>query len=372
MTTFRFACLVALFGCANTEPEAPQVPVDEAAAPAPLDVLARIERAGSTVEWVRPPGAPAGTGAVVITGRTDQTPLLDLDTAEKMRPVELYLALAPEARIPDTLAPYATAADRALAADLVQLTALRERLVQHAAALARKIADETPTFQVLAGTCSAGQIATARSVFGDGYTGSQTCGDHLGFIDSYPAYWYCNGGDCEYPLGQIDGATCPLSNPCDYAKAEVHALSMRSNTGGNPHFLSSGHRIRGFAYNCMGNGSLTMSLRYGGGAGDWDTQISVAPGYHTGVSVWGSGLLQARALAISLVADGNIYDGIPASGATYQPVEYEITGNAGTNDRGIFCTDTQKSLEIIATSNPTSCGHGFVSWCTGYCGGCFD
>lgn len=371
MTTFRFAWLVALLGCADTEPDVPQVPVDEAAAPAPLDVLARIERAGSTLEWIRPPGAPAGTGAVVISGHTGQTPLLDLDTAEKMRPVELYLALAPEARIPDALAPYATAADRTLAADPVQLTALRDRLVQHASALARKIADETPSIQVLSGTCSAGQIATARSVFGNGYTSAQTCGDHLGFLDSYPTYWYCNGGDCEYPLGRIDGASCPLSNPCDYAQASVHAHAMRSNTNGNPHFISSGHRIRGFAYNCTGNGSLTMNLRYGGG-NDWDVQVSVAPGYYTGIYVIGSNLLQARATAIDLVANGSIYDGIPASGGTYQPVEYEVSGNAGTADRGIFCTDTQQSLSIINTSNPSSCGHGFVSWCNGYCGGCFD
>jgi len=366
MKTFRMLWLVALVGCADRELDAENPTTDQPAAPTPLDVLARVERDGSTMEWV--------PGATIFTGRTNAMPLLDLDTAEKLRPVELYLALAGDARIPERLAPYATATDRALASDPAQLSALRKRVSDRAAELAREIAAATPAIHERAGSCTAGQIATARSAFGRGYTDAQTCGDHLGFIDSYPDYLYCNdgpGGDCEYDLGRTDGYVCPLSDPCDYAAASVHARAMRSNTWGNAHFVSSGHRIRGLGYNCTGNGPLTMSLRYGDG--DWDTQVSIDPGFYKGVYVWGSGLLQERTIAIDLVGNGHIYDGIGASGATFKSVEYEISGNAGTNDRGIFCTDTQQSLTITGTSNPQSCGHGNVSWCNGLCGGgCFE
>jgi hypothetical protein len=372
MTTFRLFCLVALVGCADRELDT-EPPADSPATPAPLDVLARIDRGGSNIQWVRPPGAPAGMGAVVITGRTGEPPLLDLDTAEKMRPVELYLAFAGDTRIPDRLAPYATDADRALVAAPAQLTALRQRVAERGAALAKQIADATPDHEVRVASCTAAQIATARSVFGKGYSDGQTCGDHLGFIDTYPTYLYCNGGACgDYVLGRTDGYECPLDpeDPCDYAEATVHALSMRSYTGGNPHFLANAHRIRGFAYNCTGDGNLTMNLRYGGPA--WDTSVAVAPGNHTGLYYWGSAVLQDRTIAIDLVGNGHIFDGIAASGSTYQPVEYLISGNAGANDRGIFCTDTQQSLTMTGRSDPQNCGHGNVSWCHGYCGGCFE
>jgi hypothetical protein len=371
MTMFRLFCLVALVGCADHEVD-PDPSIDSPATPAQLDVLARIDRGGSSIQWVRPPGAAPGIGAVVITGRTGEPPLIDLDTAEKLRPVELYLAFAGDTRIPDRLATYATPDDLALAAEPVKLTALRKRMADRAATLAKQIADATPEHEVRVASCTAGQIATARSVFGNGYTAGQTCGDHLGFIDSYPTYLYCNGGgDCYSGLGLDDGL-CPLdpNDPCDFAEAQVHTRAMRSNTSGNPHFVSSGHRIRGFAYNCTGDGNVTMNLRYGGPG--WDTSVAVAPGFHTGVYWWGSGLLQDRTPAGSLVSNGDIFNGIGASGATFQSVEYEISGNAAANDRGIFCTDTQQSLSIIGVSDPQNCGHGMVSWCHGYCGGCFE
>jgi hypothetical protein len=361
-------CLLAftsIAGCADSDSPTPP---DEA--PKHQDVLARIARGTSVVEWVHPSNVEPSDGAIVITGRTGDAPIIDMDTAERMRPVELYLALATDDQIPLGLAHLVTPEDRALAADHAALAALRQRTTELAAQIAAQIAN-TPTTQTRAGSCTATEVATARSVFGQGYTSSSTCGDSTGFQAATRGYLYCNGGDCEYPLGRIDGASCPLNDPCDFAQGTLHSATLRSNTGGNPHWLNSAHRIRGFAYNCQGDGDLTMKLRFG--AGGWDSQTPVAVNTYSGVIVWQGANLPASAIAIDLVADGFITYDTPASGSSYQPIEYQISGNAGASDHGIFCSDVQQSLTMSPGSNPSSCGHGFVSWCTGSCGGqCFQ
>ena len=377
------ACLVALGGCAaqvdtdEATEVAGEVPGGEVrAVPPPVDrpeLLARLERGRSSVEWIAKRGDKEG--AVVLRGRTGDLPLIDMDGAEKMRPVELYLALAGrEQQIPERMATLATDADRALVADPAALASLRRRTAQRAADLQARIEAETPELQPFAGSCTAAEVATARSVYGLGYSSSETCGDHLGFVAASRSFFYCNDNgeeDCDYDLGQLDGASCPLHNPCDYATGTLNGAKMRSNTTGNPHWFNNAHRIRGFAYNCQGNGDLTMQIRYG--AGGWDIDVDVPVNTHSGVLVWSTHNLPALAPAISRVADGHIDDDLSASGSTYQPIEYLVSNNTAANDRGIFCSDVQQSLSVEASSLPSVCGHGLVSWCNGPCGGaCFE
>ena len=50
-----------------------------------------------------------------------------------------------------------------------------------------------------------------------------------------------------------------------------------------------------------------------------------------------------------------------------------VGSNEGVNDRGIFCSDVQKSIDIDQVSSPAACGHGNVDWCDGYCNNhCFE
>lgn len=347
-------------------------------------MLARLQRGESFVEWVKPANGDTDELAIVMRGTADEAPIVDMTTAESMRPVELFLALTPpKTALPDSLLAHASDEDLYLVHDPQALDELRARVAEHAADLHLRIREELAASSDIApksGSCTAGEIATSRSVYGDGYTTSSTCGDHLGFDSASRTYQYCNGtgddctgnSDCDYCLGRLDGAECGLNDPCDRVEGNVQAVFMRSNTNGNPNFAHSGHRMRGFAYNCQGDSGLEMRIRHG--AGDWDYEVPIPVNTYAAVFGHGSGFLPARAKAIDLIQNGDWADGIPASGPTFASVEYDIIGSTGVNDHGIFCTGVQRSL-TMSPGNPNSCGHGPVSWCTGECSsgsGCFE
>lgn len=341
------------------------------------NTLARLQRGESFVEWAKPANAKADDLMIVIGGTVNEAPIIDMTTAESLRPVELFLALAaPRTAMPDSLRAHASDDDLRLLQDPQALDELRGSVAHRIADLHLRIREEAAASSPItpkAGTCTVTEVATARSVYGDGYTASSTCGDDFGADSTTRAYYYCNGGgDCDHALGTADGAVCGLVNPCDHVKGTVHSVIMRHNTNGNPVFVQSGHRIRGFAYNCQGDSGLEMHFRHG--AGDWDFDIPVPVNQYAGAYFVGTGLLQERANAIDFIDDGKWAQGIPASGSGFEEVRYEIISNTGTDDRGIFCTDVQKSL-TMSPGNPNSCGHGPVAWCNGTCAAghfCFD
>lgn len=343
------------------------------------NMLARVQRGKSFVEWVGSANAGAGELVTIIGGTAGEAPLIDMTTAESLRPAELFLALAPrETALPDSLLAHASEEDLHLLRDPQALDDLRERVADRIANVHMRFRDELAASAGItpkAGTCTSTEVATARSVYGDGYTPSSTCGDHLGFFSTNRTYYYCNDNgtaDCDYPLGTVDGAACDLVNPCDHVKGTVQAVVMRSNTGGNPHFVQTAHRIRGFAMNCEGDSGLEMHIRHG--AGGWDSDIAIPVNDYAGAIPHGAGFLPERARAIDFIQDGDWAQGIPASGPDFTGVEYKIISNTGVNDRGIFCTDVQQSL-TMSPGNPNSCGHGNVGWCNGACSGglaCFE
>ncbi|WP_146158447.1 hypothetical protein [Enhygromyxa salina] len=335
----------------------------EIEAPRAPALLARVERRTSSVEW-RDSGNDNEV-LLLISGTAEDTPLLDMDTAESLSPIQAWVAIADEpTTVPQRLLERATPAELALLADPDQVDSLRADVRQkldHATQIQAQ-----PLEPHAYGTCTATQISTARSVFGLGYTSASTCGDALGFQNTVRDYWYCNAGDCDYPLATQEGSCIPAVNNNSAVKGRLAALTMRSKTAGNPTFVTGGaHRIRGFAYNCHGNGSINVHMDYG--AGNWDTAL--ASGYYVGAVWLGSDMLPAKAFAIHYVSYAGWDNGIGASGPNYQASEFSITGNAAAGDYGIFCSDAQKSLTMIA--GPTGNQH---SWCTGTCsvGNCWD
>jgi hypothetical protein len=331
-------------------------------APGQPPLLARVERGTSSVEW-RATGKDAAV-LLMISGTADDAPLLDMDTAETLSPIEAWVAIADEpAAVPRQLLERATSAELALLADPNQVDSLRANVRQK---LGQALEIQAQPLEPHAyGTCTAGQISAARTVFGDGYTASSTCGDATGFDSTNRVYWYCNDGDCDFPLATQEGSCIPAVNNSSAVTGTLAAVIMRSKTAGNPTFITGGHRIRGFAYNCHGDGSLNVHLEYG--AAVWDSPL--ASGYYTGVVILGSDHLPGKAFAIDYVSYAGWDNGIAASGANYKNTEFSITGNAAAGDFGIFCTDAQKSLTMSA--GPTGNAH---SWCTGTCsvGNCWD
>ncbi|MFV8752634.1 hypothetical protein ACNOYE_18965 [Nannocystaceae bacterium ST9] len=328
----------------------------------PLPLLARVERGTASVEWRD--GGASGV-LLLISGTVDDAPLLDMDTAESLTPVEAWVAVAVDqpSAVPDRLLARATPDDLALLTDAGRIEVLR-------AGLREKLGHATeiqapPLEPYTYGTCTAGQISNARTVYGDGYTSSSTCGDFLGFQNTNRNYLYCNSPDCDYGLATMEGSCIPAVNDNAYIVGTLAAATMRSKTAGNPNFVTSTHRIRGFAYNCHGDSDVTMHMEYGGATSDH----SVASGYYTGAVWMGSGHLPARPIAIDYVSYGSWDNGISASGATYLSAEFSITGNAGAGDFGIFCSDAQKSLTMSAGATANA-----YSWCIGSCsvGNCWD
>ena len=327
-------------------------------------LLARVERGSSAVEW----RAPADSGdqvLLMITGTDADDPIIDMDTAEGLTPVEAWVAVAdaPTA-VPERLLERASVADLELLSDELRIDELRAEVHTRVAA-ALDIQAPLPEPHAF-GACTTSQVNAARSVFGNGYTGSSTCGQHLGFRYTNRTYWYCNAGDCDYPLAQNEFSCIPAVNNNSAVTGRLRALTMRSNTHGDPNFSTGGsHRTRAFAYACHNNGNVSVHLDWG--PHDWDTQI--ASGYYTGVVVLGSGHLPGRATAIDIVSYNTWDNGIGESGANYKSSNFWVSGNTANGDRGIFCSDAQKSLTMGA--GPTGNQH---SWCIGSCsvGNCWD
>lgn len=329
----------------------------------PPPLLARVARGTASVEW-RGAGDD-GEILLIIGGTADDAPLLDMDTAESLTPIEAWVAIADEpTTVPERLLARATEAEIALLADPSQIDALRADL-RHKLDHVRELQAQAMEPHAY-GTCTSTQVATARSVFGQGYTSSSTCGDHLGFQNTNRTFYYCNSGSgCHYPLARAETSCIPAVNDNAFVTGSLAATTMRSKTNGNPNFATNSHRIRGFAYNCHGNASLNVHMAHG--TSTWDQAL--ASGYYVGVVVRGSGHLPERPVAIDYVSYGLWDNGISASGTTYQASSYSVTGNAAAGDFGIFCTDAQKSLTMSAGSTGNQ-----YSWCIGSCsvGNCWD
>lgn len=330
-------------------------------------LLARVERGTASVEW----RAPEDSGEDVflfISGTDADQPIIDMDTAEGLSAVEAWVAIADEPTlVPPLLLERASVSDRELLADSVRVEALREEVEDKMLLAFEAGAGEPQTHAV--GTCTTSQTNTARNVYGNGYTPTSTCGQHLGFRTTNKSYLYCGDGEsdgCDYPLGRSENMCIPALTDNALVYGSLEAFGMRSRTAGNPSMQAGGHRIRSLTYNCHNNGNVNIHMEYG--ADDWD-YTGLESGYYLGVVILGSGHLPKRVTAIDLVAY-NLWDnGIGASGSTYKTTRYSITGNAGNGDFGIFCTDTQKSISMSA--GPTANPH---SWCIGSCsvGNCWD
>ncbi|GAB4515259.1 MAG: hypothetical protein Tsb0020_33860 [Haliangiales bacterium] len=344
--------------------------------------IARLQRGSAFVEWVGSASTAPDDVMIVIGGSGNELPLIDMDTAEELSEVELFLALArPATPVPSRLLVRADEDDKRLLEDPRALDDLRTQVANRVSALHLRIEADRAALgdiETEAGSCSAGEMATSRAVFGYGYTPSQTCGDSVaGFPFSFRDHYYCNdpGGiaDCDYALGTSDGAVCNLNNPCDHVVGTLKSQRARTNNwNGNFNYQASSYRMRGFAYNCQGDSGIQMRLRYG--PGDWDLEIPVSQNQYSGVYVVGSTHLPARATAISYIQHGQWDTDISVGGPNYKEVQYNILSNSGVDDRGIFCLDAQKHL-TMSPGNPNSCGHGPVAWCTGVCSGggfCFE
>ncbi|PRP95187.1 hypothetical protein [Enhygromyxa salina] len=340
-------------------------PIDEVAAPPVL--LAWIERGTASVEW-----RAAGNGGtevfLLIRGTDADAPIIDMDTAETLSPVEAWVALADEPElVPPLLLERATVAERELLADPVRIAEVRARVAEQFA-LALDVSANLPEPHAY-GTCTAGQISTARTVYGNGYTPSATCGDHLGFQTTYADFLYCGDGPsdgCDHPLARNETMCIPAVTDAAVVYGELKTVSMRSKTSGNPTFQTNGHRIRSLTYNCHNDNALDIHMAYG--TDEWDYN-GLESGYYIGVVILGSAHLPASVTAIDVVAYNAWDNGKGESGTTYKATEYSVTGNAAAGDFGIFCTGAQKSITM--SPGPTGNGHW---WCVGSCsvGNCWD
>ncbi|EDM81204.1 hypothetical protein PPSIR1_30350 [Plesiocystis pacifica SIR-1] len=333
-------------------------------------LLARVQRGTSAVEW-RAPDDSRGEVMLMISGTEADTPIIDMDTAETLSPVEAWVAIADAPRaVPERLLARATEADLELLDSPARIDSLRAEVHEKVAQALElgydgAAAEHEPHAW---GTCTASQVATARSVYGKGYTSAATCGNNTGLHTTHRDYWYCNAGDCDYDLALTDiatGACMPTVTGGAAIVGDLTAVTMRVNAWNNHSFSTPSHRIRGFAYECHGDNPVQVHMDYG--SDDWDWNL--ASGYYVGVTILGSPMLPGRAKAINIVSLGSWADGIGQSGASYKSSNFSITSNAAPGDHGIFCTDAQKRLDM--EEGPTGNGH---EWCIGSCsvGNCWD
>lgn len=309
--------------------------------------LARVGTADNHVLWFEGAG---GQVDVAVVATYPQRPLVAPRFFQNHSPTEVFLAVAPEGQgLPAALRSQARGP-----VDEGQRAELRRQNEQELATFPTTFAEASNS---LAGGCSASDSAWAASVYGD-----STCGDasqeviHTAITSDY----YCNGPDCDFPLGLKDGGNCnPSLLACDRVRGVATRVRLRATNWNGPlSFSHLGHSMHFAVRNCAGNGPVVFNFS----RGSFSDSVQLSPGQMWNVKL---GTHIAPAVAADNVTWGQWTQGLEPSGNSYVSNTMSVADNSGTADSVIACGDIITRYRMEDLTIPACHNYAHLALCNG-------